>query len=495
MNESFSYIFGEATEFYTFGSNDWLMGAERYNGPIRSMSNPNARYDPDTFEGTFWVTIVPPCDGSNDQCGVHTNSGVQNFWFYLVSEGGTGTNDNGDDYEVDGIGILDAEAIAYRNLVMYLGSNSDYQDARDGSIQAAVDLFGLCSPEVEAVMDAWYAVGVGDPFLNVTATVTSDYNGEDISCYGGSDGEATAVASDGVSPYSFSWSNGQNTNVATGLSAGTYTVTATDDAGCTATDDVTLTEPPPLDIEAGDNQTIFYWDILLACTTLTATGATGGVPPYTYSWSSGGTEAVEEVCLEDREDTITIVTYYVTLTDANGCQVTDSVDVCYVDINCGSGGSKKVSICHYPPDNPLNPQTLCVSLKSLEEHLLHGDDVAACDFVSPCTGDGPPPLQVFQEQASLVAEGLEDKPLLTAFPDPCSESTTVRFVVPEDAYVDVNMFDIQGRLIRTIYTGETLAREVMDVEVLRITLPAGLYILRLQSASLEESIHKRVMIR
>ena len=127
--------------------------------------------------------------------------------------------------------------------------------------------------------------------------------------------------------------------------------------------------------------------------------------------------------------------------------------------------------------------------------LLHGDDVAACDFVSPCTGDGPSPLQVFQEQASLVAEGLEDKPLLTAFPDPFSESTTVRFVVPEDAYVDVNMFDIQGRLIRTIYTGEALAGEVMDVEVLRITLPAGLYILRLQSASLEESIHKRVMIR
>ncbi len=161
LNESFSDIFGETTEFFTFGSNDWLLGSERDNGAIRSMSNPNAANDPDTYLGTNWVSIVLPCDNTNDNCGVHTNSGVQNFWFYLLTVGGSGTNDNGDDYTVCGIGMAKAEAIAYRNLTMYLGPNSDYTDARTGSISAAEDLYGVGSDEADQVANAWYAVGVG----------------------------------------------------------------------------------------------------------------------------------------------------------------------------------------------------------------------------------------------------------------------------------------------------------------------------------------------
>jgi len=159
LNESFSDIFGESIEKFGAGTNDWLMGeqigAGGSGGALRSMSNPNAFGDPDTYNGTNWHT------GSSDNGGVHTNSGVQNFWYYILSVGKSGTNDNGDAYTVSGIGIDKAGKIAYRNLTVYLSSNSNYAAARTGAIQAAVDLYGSGSAEEIATTNAWHAVGVG----------------------------------------------------------------------------------------------------------------------------------------------------------------------------------------------------------------------------------------------------------------------------------------------------------------------------------------------
>src|SRR5690606_8370704 len=159
LNESFSDIFGESIEYFASGSNDWLMGddigAGGSGGALRSMSNPNAFGDPDTYLGTNWYS------GSGDSGGVHINSGVQNFWFYVLSVGKTGTNDKGNSYTVSGIGMDKAAAIAYRNLTVYLNTNSQYSDARNGAIQAAKDLYGAGSAEEIATTNAWYAVGVG----------------------------------------------------------------------------------------------------------------------------------------------------------------------------------------------------------------------------------------------------------------------------------------------------------------------------------------------
>ncbi|OAB80177.1 M4 family metallopeptidase [Cochleicola gelatinilyticus] len=162
LNESFSDIFGESIEKFAQGNNDWLMGdaigAGGSGGALRSMSNPNSYGQPDTYLGNNWYS------GSGDNGGVHYNSGVQNFWFYLLSVGGSGTNDNGDSYNVSVIGMDKAAAIAYRNLAVYLNSNSQYDDARAGAIQSAIDLYGAGSAEEIAVTNAWHAVGVGAPY-------------------------------------------------------------------------------------------------------------------------------------------------------------------------------------------------------------------------------------------------------------------------------------------------------------------------------------------
>ena len=100
---------------------------------------------------------------------MHYNSGVQNFWFYLLVEGGTGSNDNAYNYNVPSLGLSAAQQIAYRNLTVYLTSTSEYMDARVGAEQSAIDLFGSGSLEYQAVVEAWNAVGVPSSSPSIAA--------------------------------------------------------------------------------------------------------------------------------------------------------------------------------------------------------------------------------------------------------------------------------------------------------------------------------------
>jgi len=160
LNESFSDIFGTAVEFYGEGreKGDWRIGENvvKGSGAIRSMENPKLFECPDTYFGEYWIDTRR----KEDFGGVHTNSGVQNYWFYLLSEGGTGVNDDNQTYQVNGIGLDEATSIAYRNLTHYLMPDSKYHEAVIYSIQSAEDLFGKDSPQVQSTMDAWDAVGV-----------------------------------------------------------------------------------------------------------------------------------------------------------------------------------------------------------------------------------------------------------------------------------------------------------------------------------------------
>lgn len=165
LNESFSDIFGVVIDFFKNPTRaNYLMGdaMSTTHTPFRSMQNPNDYGDPGTYKGLYWDPYQE----------VHTNSGVQNHWFYLLCEGGVGTNELGNSYNIAGIGRDKAAKIAYRSLTVYLTPSSNYADARFYSIQSAIDLFGDCSPEVIAVTNAWYAVGVGLQYNN---SVVADF--------------------------------------------------------------------------------------------------------------------------------------------------------------------------------------------------------------------------------------------------------------------------------------------------------------------------------
>ncbi len=201
LNEGFSDIWGAAVEHYAKGNgNDaapsaevWLIGDEidRRSGSaaLRSMSDPKSLGQPDTYRGTNWraATAAEGCttpSRPNDFCGVHTNSGVLNYWFYLAVAGSAGTdgvNDNGDAFTVAGIGMDKAAKIAYRTLSVYLSANSTFLDARNGSIQAAKDLYTAGGAEEQAVTNAWHAAGVGQPFGGGGGTTSyCDSNGNSV---------------------------------------------------------------------------------------------------------------------------------------------------------------------------------------------------------------------------------------------------------------------------------------------------------------------------
>jgi hypothetical protein len=142
------------------------------------------------------------------------------------------------------------------------------------------------------------------PVVTVSATTN-------VSCNGLSDGTATANATGGVGPYTYSWAPSPNTTqVAVGLAAGTYTVYVTDLNGCASQTNTTITEPTAINLSAP------YPTACLGDSTLINSSISGGVPPYTYVWDQGGmyyyTPSINIAPASS-------VTFTLTATDANGC--------------------------------------------------------------------------------------------------------------------------------------------------------------------------------
>lgn len=150
INEGMSDVFATCVERYAKpnnGYNIWLIGEDVVT--LRDMGNPTCKY----YHGTGWIDTSNPTV-NNDQGGVHTNSGVFNYWFYQLVNG-----TNTETYPVDSIGFEKAIQICYLMNAAYLTSNSTYSDAAQCSILAAKHL-GYEDNIVEQIYNAWKNVGV-----------------------------------------------------------------------------------------------------------------------------------------------------------------------------------------------------------------------------------------------------------------------------------------------------------------------------------------------
>jgi len=153
------------------------------------------------------------------------------------------------------------------------------------------------------------------------ASVTSDYNGQDVSCFGYTDGAVTVTPGGGTPAYTYSWTNGSTSQSPTGVGAGTYTVTVTDANGCTSTTTVTVAQPPSFTATASVISGYNGRDVscFAASDGSITTAPAGGTPAYTYSWTNGSTT--------QSPAGVSAGTYTVTITDANGCTTSASVTV------------------------------------------------------------------------------------------------------------------------------------------------------------------------
>lgn len=165
INESVSDMFGSMVNYFATDTLNWLIGLQT-GSAFRNMANPKQFLDPDTYKGQYWAT------GTLDYGGVHTNSGVGNYWFTLIVKGDTGTNDLGYHYNILPIGVQKSELIMFRALANYMTPTSQYFDIFNATIQAANDLYGDCSVETKTVASAWAAVGVGRPFDTLAVYAT-----------------------------------------------------------------------------------------------------------------------------------------------------------------------------------------------------------------------------------------------------------------------------------------------------------------------------------
>jgi vibriolysin len=161
LNEGFADILGVAAESYKLGNTqpDWKLGEEAMvsGGALRYMNNPTQDgYSTDWYPDR--IPFVSNPNNSNDQGGVHGNSGIANLAFVLTVDGGTHPRGKSS-VNVSGIGLAKAEQIYYRALSTYMTASTDFAGARTATSQAATDLYGAAT--ATAVETAWCAVGVG----------------------------------------------------------------------------------------------------------------------------------------------------------------------------------------------------------------------------------------------------------------------------------------------------------------------------------------------
>jgi hypothetical protein len=160
--------------------------------------------------------------------------------------------------------------------------------------------------------------------LVANASITSNLNGSNVSCPGSTDGTASVVVSGGTTPYSYLWSDQNNTvfaNVA-GLGAGTYSVTVTDFKGCQVISQVTLVDPQPVSASVIATSSYGPSGTNISCFGLSngsaSVTALGGSGAYSYSWSGSGANASSVSNLTAGLQTVTV-------SDANGCTAESSV--------------------------------------------------------------------------------------------------------------------------------------------------------------------------
>ena len=143
----------------------------------------------------------------------------------------------------------------------------------------------------------------------------------DATCNGSYDGSVAMTVTGGVSPYFYNWSNGATTSELANLAAGTYTVTVTDNTGCKGVDSFLVAQPAPVQVHQLQSQSVFCDQ---NCNGMLSVGASGGTPPYDFSWLHGPEVSGEETCVLTG---LCAGLYTVAVSDGHGCHVAATFSV------------------------------------------------------------------------------------------------------------------------------------------------------------------------
>lgn len=246
----------------------------------------------------------------------------------------------------------------------------------------------------------------------VVAAITSK---DSVSCYGGVDGQATATASGGTSPYTYSWNTtpAKTGTVATGLSAGTRIVTVTDANGCIDTESVAILQPQPLALAIGKTAVLCKGDTTGSAT---ITGS-GGTAPYTYAVdtrSYGSSSTITGLAAG---------THVLHLKDAHGCIQDSTISITepakltlgYVTTQplCFGNANGAITISASGSTSPYQyavgtgsfSSTATYSSLAAGTYVLHAKDANGCQKDSTITLSQPTPVVLAPVTSSVLCFG------------------------------------------------------------------------------------------
>ena len=239
----------------------------------------------------------------------------------------------------------------------------------------------------------------------------------DVACFGNATGSITANINGGTAPYSYSWSSipGLTSNSASGLTAGTYAVSATDANGCTYSLSGTIAQPlAPLQATSSGQDALCFG----AASGFAQVAPSGGTAPYSFNWNTVPAQTTPVA------SNLTAGTYTCTVTDANGCvqfgvwtvgQPMPLMGTSVVnDVSCGraqdgsiqvsiSGGTGNYSISWPNGSNSLNRYQLGPGTYSYTI-----TDENNCSFIGTATVNEPDPFRVTVDTVSPKCNSTED---------------------------------------------------------------------------------------
>jgi hypothetical protein len=206
----------------------------------------------------------------------------------------------------------------------------------------------------------------------------------------------------------------------------------------------------------------------------TLTANTSGGSGFTYSWTgtaiSGSGSSVTFA-----PSAIGNYSLACTVTNQYGCQVTCSVVFCVKDIRSGgSGNNQKVNICHIPPGNPNNPQTLSISINGVASHLTNHSG----DALGTCTQNCGSSKRIIEDEG-VVYDGQEFSVLV--YPNPSTTSFYFEVESESDEEIGISLFDINGKQILAV--DHVVPHQIVT---LGSDLAPGIYMIRVkQGGSLQ----------
>ncbi len=297
------------TDVSCFGANDGSIAVSPAGGftpfTYSWSDGPSTQNRANLGAGTYTVTM--------------TNTlGCDSVLSFTITEPPQLTVDIVDSANVSCFGLANGTARAVINGGT-LPYNIQWNDAASTSIDSVANLSpGIYSISVTdtnlcSVSDS---VVISEPD-SLVATISASAN---LSCFNSGDGSASIQIQGGTAPYLIQWddpTNSTNDSIFN-LAAGVYNVTVTDQNSCSDTASIVITEPQILSLSTSLEDSVSCYGLLDGKSYVTVTG---GTQPYTYLWSDPSSSTTDTI------SNLAAGMYYIVLTDANGCNAVDSIEV------------------------------------------------------------------------------------------------------------------------------------------------------------------------